>query len=159
MSMIDQDWRDARRDLNRGGRFGLAWFFVFLGVVALVGVGIWGFSVVTSGPKGQGDAVIEKNSAENWLEAQARFEQNYAEIKAADVKIDNAYKIWQANPSDKTLQQTYTGLTSYCLGVVADYNADARSYLSEDFRAVDLPDQIDTEGNLANPATDCKESK
>ena len=157
--MTNDEWRDTRRDLNRGGRFGLGWFFVILAVVALVGVGIWGFTVVTSGPKGQGDAVIEKNSAENWLKAQARFEQNYAEIKTTDVKINNAYMLWQEDPEDKTLQQTYAGLTSYCLGVVADYNADARSYLSENFRAADLPDQIETEGNLADPATDCKENQ
>ena len=43
--------------------------------------------------------------------------------------------------------------SSYCLSKAAGYNADARSYLSEDFRAADLPAQIDP--NLST--TDCKE--
>ena len=79
-------------------------------------------------------------------------------MKATDVKINNAYKMWKDDPTDKTAKQTYNGLQSYCLSVVSEYNADARSFLSEDFRSADLPSKIETEGPTANPATDCKEN-
>ena len=150
--------RDDRREANKWFGLGLGWWVLIVIVAIALTAGIWGLQVATSGVKGQGDAQIQKNSAENWIKAQARFEQNYAEVKAADVKITNTYKMWQDDPTDKTAKQTYTGLQSYCLSVVAAYNADARSYLSEDFRSADLPDQIQTEGPSANKATDCKEN-
>lgn len=150
--------REERREANRWFGLTVGWWIIIIAVVLAVTAGIWGLQVATSGMKGQGDAQIQKNSSENWTKAQARFEQNYAEIKATDVKITNAYQLWKADPKDRTLQQTYAGLKSYCLSVVADYNADARSYLSEDFRAADLPKQIETEGQFADPATDCKEN-
>ena len=37
--------------------------------------------------------------------------------------------------------------------MVADYNAKARNYLAAEFRAADLPAQIDS----LNPNTDCQE--
>lgn len=150
--------KDDRREATKWLGFGVGWWIVILIIVAVIGAIIWGVTVALSGIKGQGDAVIENNSAENWTEAQARFEQNYAEVIATDIKITNAYQLWQDEPNDTILKQTYTGLMSYCLSVVADYNADARSFLSEDWRAADLPEQIITEGQFADPATDCKEN-
>jgi hypothetical protein len=131
---------------------------ILLGILAVVliiaiPIGFWAFNVATSEIKGQGDAVIEKNSAENWTAAQAGFEQDYQDILSSDLKIMNAFEALQATPDDKTAQTNYTGLKSYCLSAVAKYNADARSYLSEDFRAADLPAEIDTR----NSTTDCKE--
>jgi type II secretory pathway pseudopilin PulG len=150
--------RDDRREANKWFGLGLGWWVLIVILAITLTAGIWGLQVATSRVKGQGDAQIQKNSAENWIKAQARFEKNYAEIKATDGKITNAYKVWQDDPTDKTAKQTYTGLQSYCLSVVAAYNADARSYLTEDFRSADLPDQIQTEGPSANKATDCKEN-
>lgn len=147
------EWNEAKRDINRGVLFGLKWWVIIIILVALVGIGFWVFKVLTSEIQGQGDALIEKNSAENWTAAQAGFEQNYQDIVSTDQKIVLAYQQVQAFPDDKTIYQTYTGLQSYCLSAVAEYNADARSYLLEDFRASDLPQEIDTN----NPVTDCKE--
>lgn len=148
------DWRDERRELNRFGRFGLAWWLVIVLVIVVIGAVLWGVRVATSGVRGQGDAIIQKNSASNWTAAQARFEQNYQEVVTSDQKIQNAYDTLQTDPSDATLRTNYDGLKSYCLSVVADYNADARSYLAEDFRAADLPSEI---SNI-DQNTDCKES-
>lgn len=126
---------------------------VIAGTIALV-VGTYVVAVAVSGPKGVGDAIIKKNSAENWTAAQARFEDLYAGIEAADAKIAlAAANVEAAVPDAKTAQQTYTGLVSGCLDLVGDYNADARKFLAEDFRASDLPAQIDG----LNPTTDCKE--
>jgi hypothetical protein len=146
-------WRETRRDINRGARFGLGWWLILVLVALAVSAGIWALTVASSGPKGQGDALVQKNSAANWTAAQARFEQDYQDILATDQKIGAAHTALQVDPTDPTLQTNYTGLTSYCLSKVAGYNADARSYLSEDFRADDLPAQIDT----TLSTTDCKE--
>jgi hypothetical protein len=147
------DWREAKRDANRAGRFGLLWVVIVIIVTLVIGGAIWALNVATSGPRGQGDALIEQNSAENWTAAQARFEDLYADIEATDRKITVAGQAIAVNPNDKTAQQTYAGTVNYCLSVVGDYNAEARKYLAADFRASDLPTQIDNNSS----ATDCKE--
>lgn len=126
---------------------------VWIGVLAILGVAFWGFRVLTSDIKGQGNAVIIKNDAVNRIAQQERFEQLYADIKAADLKVEVAHIALQGNPIDKTLQTNYTGTINYCISVVADYNALARKYSAEDFRAADLPEQI----VQSDPSTDCKE--
>jgi hypothetical protein len=145
----DDPTKVARSASWRVGVFILIW----LGVVALIGVLVWGFRVVTSDIKGQGNAVIIKNDAVNRIAQQEQFEQLYADIKAADLKIGTAAAAVALNPLDKTAQQTYTGTVNYCIQVSADYDALARKYSAEDFRAADLPEQIDR----FDPSTDCKE--
>lgn len=113
---------------------------------------IFGIRVGTAPFRGQGSAHITKYSAENWTKAQAKFEDLYAEIEGADRKIELAQQAVDADPADKTAQQTLTGTQNYCISVVADYNAEARKYLASDFKAADLPDQIST----TSQATDCK---
>lgn len=122
-------------------------------LLALLTVGAWGVKVATSGIRGEGDAVIQRNSAENWTTAQARFEGLYAEIIATDQKVQIAKEALDANPDDRTATDNYYGTRTVCLSIVADYNAEARSFLAANFRAADLPDQIDSR----NPATDCQE--
>lgn len=123
--------------------------------LALIGIGLWGFRVATSPIKGTGDAAITKNSSANWTAAQARFEDLYAGIIAADRKLDAAAERLAANPDDLTLQQTHAGIQSGCITLVGDYNAEARKYLAEDFKASDLPDQISNN----DPNTDCEGTK
>jgi hypothetical protein len=122
-----------------------------VGVFALV----WGgfaLSVAMSGPKGVGDAIKTKNSAQNWTAAQARFEKQYQSILAADQKIGVHRAALAARPDDPTLQTNLTGITTTCISAVADYNAESRKFLSADFKAADLPFEIDQ----AATATDCK---
>jgi hypothetical protein len=139
----------ARSASWRIGVFVLIW----LGIVALVGILVWGFRVVTSDIKGQGNAVIIKNDAVNRIAQQERFEQLYADVKAADLKIGTAAAALVLSPLDKTAQQTYTGTINFCIQVSADYDALARKFSAEDFRSVDLPEQIDR----FDSSTDCKE--
>jgi len=124
---------------------------VILGIALLVWAG-FAVSVLLSGPKGQGDAIKQKNSAQNWTTAQARFEKQYQSVISADEKIAVATESLAAKPDDLTLQQTLAGIKSACISAVADYNAESRKYLSEEFKSADLPYQIDK----TNPATDCK---
>lgn len=134
------------------GKTVLAVLGVVVAVVALV-AGAYLVKVALSGPVGQGDAIVKKNSAANWTAAQARFEGMYANVVATDKKITVAKTALDLDPEDKTLQENYTGVQNVCLSMVADYNKEARSYLAADFRAADLPDQISD----FDPATDCKE--
>lgn len=151
---MTDDWREIRRDANRGIRFTLTWVGIVVLFIVLAGAAWWGIGVATSGAKGQGDAIREKNSAENWVAAQARFEDMYADIEATDRKITVAFAALQSDPENKTYQQTYLGTVNYCLEVVGDYNAEARKYLAADFRAADLPQEID---GWAGSDLDCKE--
>lgn len=126
---------------------------ILLGVIAL-GWGIWALRVALSPVQGAGDAYAQRNSAQNWTSAQARFEDLYAEVIATDQKITVAYERMDADPDDRTAKDTYYGTKTVCLSIVADYNAESRKYLSENFRAADLPEQIST----TDPTTDCKEN-
>lgn len=136
-------YREERRETRRVGMLVLRWVLALIVVGLVIGAGLWWLNVATSEVRGQGDGVVQRNNAENWLDAQARFEENYAEYESTLVRLDVAYAAHVAAPDDKTLQQTYLGTVGYCTSLVADYNADARNFLREDFRAFDLPASID----------------
>lgn len=131
----------------------ILWTVIAVVVAITVGWGIWAFTVATSQVRGQGNAIIQKNSAQNWTKAQAEFEDMYAHIEASDRKIVIAKERMDANPGDRIAEDNYYGSMTVCQSQVADYNALARSYTAQDFRSADLPDQIDSR----NPTTDCKE--
>lgn len=120
--------------------------------ITLIGWAGWAISVAASGPKGQGDAIKTKNSAENWTAAQARFEKQYQAVIGADQKIAIHRSALEADPKNPTLQTNLTGILGTCTSAVAEYNAESRKYLSEEFKSADLPYQIDQ----TNPLTDCK---
>lgn len=148
------DWKRERQYANGVGRWIIAWVIIAIVLTAIVIGGFWAFRVATAPVKGQGDAAVQKYSAENWTAAQARFENEYQDVLATDRKIDLAATAAETDPDDQTKADTLQGLQSYCISAVADYNADARKYLSADFRSADLPSRIDT----SDPATDCKET-
>ncbi len=149
--MSDQ-WNNTKRNANRAGLFGLSWALVIFVVIVLVSVALWGLKVVTSETKGKGDAITQKNSASNWVQAQAEFNQRYQDILATDRKIGTAKLALDADPSNAILQTNYNGLINYCISETGKYNSTAREYLKQDFRDADLTAEIST----ANPNTDCK---
>ena len=153
--METEEWRGIRRDANRGARWGLLWALIVVVVVVILSVVWWTLRVSTSDIKGQGDGVIEKNSSENWIAAQARFEDLYQDVVASDRKIQIAYDELQADPANPTLKTNYSSMKSICVNSVGQYDAEARKYLSAEWRAEDLPYQID----LTDPNTDCKENQ
>lgn len=125
-----------------------------LAIIVVVGIwwAAWGSKVLTSGVKGQGDAIIQKNSAENWTKAQAKFEDLYAAIESQDQMITVLHEAAEADPSEFN-KRNYDGARLTCLSLVGDYNSDAGKYLMADFRSADLPAEIDPR----QPSTDCKE--
>lgn len=136
--------------MRTGKAVGLA--LAGIALVAVVVGGAWFLRVGTSEIRGEGDAVVQRNSAANWTSAQARFESLYAEVVAQDKTVAIAKERLDADPTDRTAQQNYDGARMICANTVGAYNAEARSYLSEDFRAADLPAQI----GALDSTTDCE---
>jgi hypothetical protein len=120
--------------------------------IILLTVGVFVLRVVLSDPVGEGNAIIQKNSANNRIAAQERFESLYQEVVSSDQKITAAQQALDLTPDDKTLKQNLNGIINYCISVRAEYNAEARKFSSEDFRSADLPYQIDE----FSFRTDCK---
>jgi hypothetical protein len=140
----------------RGGAWRIGAFIVvgilFFGAISIA---MWTFGVFTSDIKGQGDAIRQKNTATNRIAAQERFEDLHQEIVAADQKIDLFADALKRDPDSQVAQTNLNGAIAYCVDTVADYNAEARKFTSQEFRAADLPYQIDQ----TSPKTDCEESK
>ena len=143
---------------------------VFIAVVLVAPIAIWGIRVATSDTRGAGNVEIERNSAENRIRAQAYFEQSFQDIKKFDAQVVDAQKAYDnfvANnpkPSADDLvaaqiygqqlnsrQVTLTGLQQQCQNTVANYDAEARKTLAAEWRSNELPYQID-----GSPETDCK---
>jgi hypothetical protein len=143
-------------DAARGFRWSVV--LAFFAVLLVVAVGLmwtFGFGLFqreTAAFRGETGAIERRESAENRVAAQERFEDLYAEIVATDRKLAPAEEALEADPDSQVRRTEFTGLTNYCLDVVGDYNAEARKYTAADFRAADLPAEIDG----TDPATDCR---
>ena len=127
-------------------------FVVILG--GLLSAGIWYFKVGTSDIRGAGNAEIIKNEAGNRIRAQEGFEKYYQGIVSADASINITAEALKADPESLKIQTELRGQKQACVKLVGDYNAKARSFSQADFRAADLPFEIET----TNPQTDCKEN-
>lgn len=153
------DWEDNfenRPVRTTAGLMVRGWVLAVLAVV-LVGIlsaGIWFVSVQTSDIKGAGNAEIMKNEAGNRIRAQEGFEKYFQGIIAADATINITAEALKANPGDLKLETELRGQKQACVDLVGRYNAKARSFSQADFRAADLPFEIET----TNPQTDCKEN-
>lgn len=146
------DWnnyRAERKDIDRASRWTAGrialWTIIAIIFFGLIGWGIWAITVGTSGVRGQGDGIIQKNSSENWIKQQAKFEELYAEYESTQVRIE-AFKVTaDANPNDAIAQTNYNGQISHCTNLVSEYNAATRSFLSEDWKSIDLPPSLDAD--------------
>lgn len=143
MSISDSEWKDLKRDANRGGRFGLSWLIIIVLVIAALSISIWAFTVLTSGIKGAGDATIQKNSGSNKIVQDARFQQLFESYNGSIAKIEIAAAAVQTSPNDKTAKVNLTGAQQYCVDIVNQYNALAQSFIAEDFRGTNLPSKLD----------------
>lgn len=137
---------------------GIGWVGVLAAVAVVVfgglAIAIWGFGVFTSDVKGRGDAEVIKNDARSRIRAQEGFEKLYQDIQAADRNLTTTAEALRAKPNgDLKLETELLGQKHQCAGLVADYNAKARSFTQEDFRAADLPPVL----GITDPTMDCKE--
>lgn len=141
--MNNDDFREVSHETGQFLGLTIKVWVIIVIVALAIGAGIWGLTVATSGIKGQGDGIIENNSSENWIKQQAKFEELHAEYESTLVRIDQFKTIADANPNDAIAQTNYNGQISHCTDVVADYNAATRSFLSEDWKSIDLPATLD----------------
>ena len=129
-------------------------------VVAILGFwlalasAVWGLKVATAGIYGRGEAHRQIESGNNRIEKQELFEGLYADIRAYDDQIQVAAETNTKSPTERNAQNLQ-GLKLVCIDATNDYNAEARKVSSEQFRASDLPPQIDS----FDPDFDCKEDK
>lgn len=132
------------------------WVLVLVGLalVAAVGAGVWFIRVITSDARGVGNAEIIKNDARNRIRAQEGFEDKYAAIVTADKNLNLTADALKLAPQSEKLSIELTGQKMICNDAVGNYNAAARKFTQEEFRAADLPLTIDD----TNPETDCKEN-
>lgn len=141
--MNNDDFREVNHEVGQFLGLGIKIWVILVIVALAIGAGVWGLTVATSGIKGQGDGTIKNNSAENWIKQQAKFEDLNAEYESTLVRIEQFKTIADANQNDAIAQTNYNGQVSHCTDVVAEYNAASRSFLSEDWKSIDLPPKLD----------------
>lgn len=158
---MSKSWDDREEDFEykpvRQTAKGIGWLGV-LTVVAIVvfggiGIAVWGFGVGTSDIKGRGDAEIIKNDARNRIRAQEGFEGMWNAVLTADKNLTLTAEALKGQPDSVKLKTELTGQKMICNDAVGAYNAAARKFTQEEFRAADLPVQIDD----TKSETDCKE--
>jgi hypothetical protein len=136
--------------------------FVISALVLLLPVAIWGLVVAFSWLAGQGDADIQKNSANNWTSAQAGFQrdnqtyqtfltqirdakQRVADYEKAHPNLGNGTPFDPIQQRDDDLRDTVQALTQQCQNTASSYNTASQSYLSKDFKDAGLPEMLDPE--------------
>jgi hypothetical protein len=124
------------------------------GVLAVLGIAVWGFKVATSDIKGSGDATRQINSADNRIGSQEHFHTLMADILKSDRALDIAAADKAAHPGDDFYATNYSGMVKHCIDVVEQYNADAQKVSKSKWLDPNLPQII----NPNDPTTDCKES-
>ena len=144
--------RDDRREVRGFAWYGLRWLIAIIVLSSVLsGLG-WATGVLFAPVKGKGEAYKTKESSTNRIAAQERFEDMYADIQAADLRIDTLTANAKAHPKDYTAQVQATGAVTYCQQVVNQYNAEARKYTAAQFRAADLPSSIDAASTCSQEA-------
>lgn len=135
---------------------------IIFGVIVVLSVAVWAIGVAFSWWGGEGDAYQQKNSAQNWITAQKQFHQDQNDVIADQAKIiqaKNNLAQWKAaNPApsgdpiayeqwskqESQYQVALTGPQQSCLNSVSDYNTNAQSYLTQDWRDASLPESLPT---------------
>lgn len=120
---------------------------------------VLGLNVATAGIVGKANVHIQNQSAGNRIVQQASFETAWADVRKYDQQVKDAAIAlveWDKANAGKPdnaigslanqhmyLSQVLTGLKQQCQTTVENYNADARKTLAADWRANDLPYQIE----------------
>jgi hypothetical protein len=81
------------------------------------------------------------------------FTTLYDDIVSADRSVNITAETLLGRPDDLTLETKLIGQKHYCLGLVSEYNARAKSFSQRELTAVNMPREIDQ----AAPETDCEE--
>jgi hypothetical protein len=116
----------------------------------VVPIAAYFISVAISGPKGNLDAIKEKNSGQNQIFSRDTFQEQINGVKADVQNVGVLYVAWQADPSSVTARKDYFGTVQVCNSDVAGFNGDAAKFSTRDFLDAGLPRVIDTTDPLYN---------
>lgn len=165
MARSVEDWADDFQDrpFKTSAKFGVRAIVVctvcVIAALACTAV-VWGLMTGGSYWWGQAGATQQKNSSQNFIDAQARFhnDQNavtadqakIVDAKAAIAQFDAAHPGYQGNGTpydplaqqETNLQTTLTGLQQGCQNEVTDYNDAAQGFLTADWRDAGLPEEL-----------------
>jgi len=131
-------------EVSRRRIVGEAWFWILMAVtaVAVIGIGAWVFTVVTSDVKGAGGAIKQRNATVNRVQKQELFAQLAADFDGYVVKIE-AQKTAVAttiDKVDKSLRQTeLVGMRQVCIDTAQHFNAESQKYTSRVWKSAGLP--------------------
>lgn len=152
----DREWSEIDYDTRHAFWWGWKWVGGSIVAIVVVVAALWATGVLWAGPKGAGDAYKTNQSGTNRIAKQEMFEQLYADIQAADQRVNTFFLAKQASGGESyPAQVNYTGAVNACNQLVANYDAEARKYSSADWRDNELPERIDQ----TDPKFDCKETK
>lgn len=126
---------------------GEAWFWIAMVIlaIAVIGIGVWAFQVVTAPVRGQAGAFQQQQSAFNRVQQQAKFEQIAADYDGYLVQIENAKAALKAASADTRAQREteLLGLRQICVTAAQDFNAESRKYLARVWKSAGLPERLD----------------
>lgn len=130
-------------------------------VVAALAMFIWGLTTNFSYWWGQQAGQQENNSSQNWIPAQRAFHQEINDVDNYKIQIaaatDSLEAFDRTHPNisaedglvgmqdaqeQRDLRSNLTGVTQQCLNTVGQYNTDAQSFLTENWRDAQLPDHL-----------------
>lgn len=151
----DRKWDELGYDTRHGFWYAVKWGLAGVVSLVLLTVILWGTGVLWAGPKGAGDAHKTNESGTNRIAKQEMFEQLYADIQVADKRVGMFALARQASPDSYQASVNYEGAVNHCNQLVANYDAEARKQTSADWKAADLPAEIDQ----SDPKFDCKEPR
>jgi nitrate/nitrite-specific signal transduction histidine kinase len=150
----DREWKNLNYDTRHGFWYSVRWVSAAIVFILVVIAVLWFAGVFTSDVRGAGDAHKTNQSGSNRIAKQEMFEQLYQDIQAADQRV-TLYAQAKADDPSYTNKVNFTGAVTQCQQLVANYNAEARKYSSQDWRDNKLPSSIDQ----SDEKFDCKETK
>ena len=120
------------------------WVLGIFALFAVLGIALWGFGVLSSPIRGQGEAFQQQQSATNRVQQQAKFEQIAADYDGYLIQIQNAQAaLKSASPDTRSQRETeLIGLRQICVTAAQDFNAESRKYLAREWKSAGLPEHL-----------------
>lgn len=143
------------RDVGKGT---LAMVGIVLAVL-LLWVGVYAFRWVTAEPRGKLQAREAIQSGDFRIAAYNHFYDLCASVQAVEATLDASMTELETAPADdkQRIRTNITGLIGQRARSIAEYNVDARkSYTAGQFRATDLPYQLDSAAFQKGTRTLCE---
>lgn len=113
-------------------RTGRAWAYGLLAalLVIILPIGLWAFGVFSSGPRGAGGVIKDRNSSQNIEQWSSTFNGEYQQLAAYQSQIQTIQAGIKAGTGTSQDQIDLQGLQLNCQSAAAKYNADTQNTLA-----------------------------